>query len=121
MRKILLVEDDPLLREVYEDILSTQPYGVEVVANGKEALGMIQQKDFDLILLDLMMPVMDGIEFLRQYSDLAKAKNKIIIMSNVSAGKEIDQARHLGVHKFILKADFSPKELIATIRYHFEA
>lgn len=121
MRKILLVEDEPILRESYQIVLSTQPYETDFVENGKEALEMCKTKEYDLILLDIMMPVMSGIEFLKCIDDIHELKSKIIIMSNLSSGKEIDQARELGIQKHLLKSNISPSQLISEIRYHFEA
>ncbi len=121
MRKILLVEDEPVLKDAYEIILSTQPYLCDYAENGKEALEMCKKRDYDLILLDIMMPIMNGIEFLENIEDVDYIKSKIIVMSNLSGGKEIDKVRELGVQKVILKADTSPNQLISLIRYHFEA
>lgn len=124
MRRILLVEDEPLLQETYQVVLSTQPYECDFAENGREALEKCAQHTYDLILLDLMMPVMSGVEFLENLETLSKLdeiKNRIIIMSNLSSGKELNQARALGVQNHILKSDMSPKQLISAIRYQFEA
>lgn len=121
MRKILLVEDETILREVYLDILSTQPYICDFAENGKEALEKCQKKEYDLILLDIMMPIMNGIDFLKNYQKTEQMKNKIIIMSNLSSGKEIESAHSLGIQKTILKSDISPTQLIAAVRYQLAA
>lgn len=121
MRKILIVEDEPVLRDVYQTIISSQPYICHVAANGEEALEKCKDQTYDLILLDIMMPVMDGIEFLEHYTQLEGPKSKVIILSNLSAGKEIDRAYELGVVKNLVKSDISPKQLIAAIRYDLEA
>jgi CheY-like chemotaxis protein len=120
MRKILLVEDEPILRETYEMILSTQPYLCDFAENGKVALQMCKNKKYDLILLDIMMPEMNGIEFLEHVENIDDIKSKVIVMSNLSAGKEISRARELGVRNSILKADTSPKQLISIVRYHLD-
>lgn len=120
MRRILLVEDEPVLRETYQIIIATQPYLCDYAENGKVALEMCKKKNYDLILLDIMMPEMNGIEFLENIENIDAIKSKVIVMSNLSSGKEIDRIRELGVQKSILKADTSPKELISLIRYHFD-
>lgn len=120
MRRILVVEDDPVLRDVYQTILSTQPYLCDVAANGKEALEKCQTHTYDLILLDLMMPVMSGIGFLENYKDIDAMKSKIVILSNLSSGKEIERAREIGVLKNLVKSDLSPGQLIGAIRYDLE-
>lgn len=121
MRKILLVEDEPMLRETYQMILSTQPYESDYAENGKEALDKCNHKKYDLILLDIMMPVMNGIEFIKSLDNLNEMKSKIIIMSNLSSGKELDEAYDLGIQKHLLKSNVSPTQLIAEIRYYLEA
>ena len=120
MRKILIVEDEDLLRESYQIILSTEPYDVDVAANGEEALKKCSQADYDLILLDLMMPIMDGPTFLEKYAASASPA-KVIILSNLSSGDELTRALALGARRNILKASLSPKQLISTVRYEVEA
>ena len=120
MRKILLIEDEPVLQETYRMILSTQPYLCDYADNGLQALEKCKVKDYDLVLLDIMMPEMDGIEFLKNLDDEEFIKSKVIVMSNLSMGKEIDRVRDLGVEKIILKSDTSPKQLISIIRYHLD-
>lgn len=120
MRKILIVEDEPVLRETYQIILSTQPYICDVALNGQMALDMCAKTDYDLILLDLMMPIMSGVEFLENYDKLDEMKSRIIILSNLSSGTELDRAYDLGVQRNLVKSDLSPKDLINAIRYDLE-
>jgi DNA-binding response OmpR family regulator len=121
MRKILIVEDEEILRESYQMILSSEPYEVDVANNGKVALDMVQNKDYDLILLDLMMPVMDGVTFLEHFTAGNSPTSKVIILSNLSTGEELTRALELGAHRNTLKASLSPKQLIALVRYEVEA
>jgi DNA-binding response OmpR family regulator len=120
MRRILIVEDDPVLRDTYQTILATQPYLCDVATNGKEALEKCQTHTYDLILLDLMMPVMSGIDFLENYKEIDAMKSKIIILSNLSSGKEIERAHEIGIVKSLVKSDLSPRQLIGAIRYDLE-
>lgn len=121
MRKVLLVEDEPTLRDVYGLILSTQAYDFDIASNGLEALKKCKQKEYDLILLDLMMPVLDGVGFLEQFSENGQPPSKVIVLSNLSSGHELTEALRLGAYKSILKADLSPKQLLATVRYELES
>jgi DNA-binding response OmpR family regulator len=120
MRKILLVEDEPSLRQVYEVILSTEPYDITTASNGQEALDACAATTFDLILLDLMMPTVSGIEFLERYTSEGYTPSKIIVLSNVSTSSELTKAMNLGVYKNILKADLSPRQLLTMVRYELE-
>lgn len=115
-KTILVVEDDPELAEVYETILSEADYAVTVAHNGKDALGVVDELKPQLILLDLRMPVMDGVEFLKEY-DVKKAHPdvKVIVFSNYDMQEEIDDAYRLGADRYVLKAWASPKELLQIV------
>lgn len=112
-KTVLVVEDEVLLNEAYEVILQTAGYTVVTAYDGEQALKVVREQEVDLILLDLRMPVLDGIGFLEAYEPL-KIKNrpKIVVFSNFDMQKEIDQAYALGADKYMLKAWASPKELI---------
>jgi DNA-binding response OmpR family regulator len=120
MRKILVVEDEETLRDSYQLILSTEPYDISVAADGEQALRMCQDKQFDLILLDLMMPRVDGATFLERYEKLRLPPVKVIIMSNLSSGDELAKALALGAYKSVVKADISPRQLLSMVRYELQ-
>ena len=112
MAKILVVEDERTLNEAYELVLKSEGHNVRVAYNGKEALGIFKEQNPDLVLLDLRMPQMDGVEFLKHLKPKEnKLKAKIIIFSNYDDQKEIDSAFAHGATRYILKAWSSPKEL----------
>jgi DNA-binding response OmpR family regulator len=114
MRKILIVEDEDILRTSYEMIISTEPYDLDVAKNGQEALDLCAENNYDLILLDLMMPVLDGVGFLTLFDNPG---TKVIIMSNLSSGELLEQALKLGADSSIVKATLSPRELLSKVRY----
>lgn len=117
MVKILIVEDDAAIREAFSIILKLHDdYDVAVAENGLAALQLCQEVTYDVILLDIMMPVMDGPTFLKEYSnryafDLAK----VIIMSNLSSGSELSLVQDLGVERFVLKSSLTPQRLMAIV------
>lgn len=115
MQKILIVEDEDILRESYRMVLSHGPYEVTVARNGKIALELCAETTYDLILLDLMMPIVDGVKFLQKFTSDPKHSTRIIILSNLSSGVQLDQALKLGAHKNVLKADLSPRQLLDTV------
>ncbi len=111
--KILIVEDETMLNEAYQTILQREAYEIDAVYDGKEALEHIEKNgDPDLILLDLRMPRMDGLEFLAEYKPSQHTEVKILVFSNLDDQAEIDKAFDLGAHKYIMKAWASPKELV---------
>jgi CheY-like chemotaxis protein len=121
MRKILFVEDEDILRETFSLLMSTQPYSVDIAENGQAALEFCADTTYDLILLDLMMPVLDGVGFLQQFMTDKPERTKVIVMSNLSSGQELDEAMKLGAERNLLKASLSPREILAAIKYELEA
>ena len=116
MPKILLVEDEEILREAFSFILSTLPYEADTAANGKIALEKCKESTYDLILLDLMMPVMNGVEFLDTFTKTNQTSTtKIIVMSNLSSSQLLEQALEYNIHRSVLKSDVSPAHLITLI------
>lgn len=116
MATILIVEDEQNLNEAYQMILQNQGHDVHAAYDGKEALNITSDIEPDLILLDLRMPHMGGVEFLKKYN-LKKdhPKVKVVIFSNLDTQQEIDEAYNLGANKYMLKAWASPKELVQLV------
>ncbi|HET8884455.1 MAG TPA: response regulator [Candidatus Saccharimonadales bacterium] len=113
---ILVVEDDAALSEAYKMILESAGYPTRVARNGEEALQLTGEKDPDIIFLDLRMPVMDGIDFLKAYQPKQHHKDvKIIVFSNYDMQQEVDEAYELGAERYVLKAWASPKELLKMV------
>jgi CheY-like chemotaxis protein len=115
-RNILIVEDERSLNEAYQMILRKSGYTVHVAFDGQEALEVANHVEPDLILLDLRMPKMDGLEFLRHYKLLDEhPKVRVIVFSNYDMQKEIDEAYRLGADRYFMKALASPKELLQVV------
>lgn len=116
MAKILIVEDEKALNEAYELILKREGHETESVFNGQDGLEKIKTFKPELILLDLRMPKMDGVTFLKELDPAKNLPNaKIIIFSNYDNHEEIDSAFELGATRYILKAWSSPKELVKVV------
>jgi CheY-like chemotaxis protein len=114
--KILIVEDDPDLAEVYTTLLRQDDYSVALARNGEEALKQSDMLSPDLILLDLRMPVMNGVEFLKKYNLHTEHPDvKVIVFSNYDLQDEIDDAFRMGASRYVLKAWASPKELLQIV------
>lgn len=116
-KRILIVEDEQLLNEAYQTILQRQGYEVITSYDGREALDKIKDQDPDLILLDLRMPRVDGLQFLKEYKALENHPLvKIVVFSNLDEQSEIDEAFELGAQKYIMKAWATPKELVKIVK-----
>jgi CheY-like chemotaxis protein len=116
LQKILVVDDDQMLREAYALMLSSHGYVVATAVDGLDALKQCSLEKPDLILLDMMMPNLDGVGFLKQL-DLASGKKdvKVIIFSNVTSAEKINEALVLGALKHITKSSMTPQQLITEI------
>lgn len=113
---ILVVEDDNALNDAYKTILTAAGYPTFTAFNGEEALAVTKQQEPDIIFLDLRMPVMDGIGFLKAYQPKTKHPHvKIVVFSNYDMQREVDEAYQLGAERYVLKAWASPKELIKIV------
>lgn len=112
-QSILLVEDDATLSDAFSIMLTKEGFDVHVAFNGMEALEKVKDHPVDLILLDLLMPVMDGREFLQVFDN--KNQIPIIVFTNLDAKNDVDEILKLGATRYMLKAWASPKELTKII------
>lgn len=111
MSKILIVEDEVMLQEVYKMVLLEQRYEVSVSSNGLEGLQTLSKFKPDIVLLDIFMPIMDGKEFLRNFSKADYPDTKIVVYTNLSDSKTETEMLELGADKFILKSSMTPEDL----------
>jgi Response regulators consisting of a CheY-like receiver domain and a winged-helix DNA-binding domain len=111
--RILIVDDEELIRDMIKEYISLENYEADEAADGAEALSLVQQKQYDLIILDVMMPKYDGWSFCREI----RKTSQIPIIMLTARGEEYDKllAFELGVDDYIVKP-FSPKELLARIK-----
>lgn len=114
---ILVVEDDIVLNDAYKTILEAADHKVFTAFNGEEALELADQQKPDIIFLDLRMPVMDGIGFLKEYQPKEKHPDvHVVVFSNYDMQTEVDKAYALGAERYVLKAWASPKEFLKIIK-----
>ena len=117
MAKILIVEDDPFLRGVYEKALLKEGFEIELADSGEIALQKAEDNPPDLIVLDMLMAGIDGIEFLRRYDVKTKHPDvKVIVFSNMTLQDKVNEAIELGATNYKTKALFTPKEMVNLIR-----
>lgn len=113
-RRILIIEDEKPLREAFVYLLSSEGFLVESAENGKAGLAKLAAFKPHLILLDMLMPVMDGETFLKKAKLAVKYPQvKTLMLSNLSDPVTLDDAHTFGVTSSVLKADLSPSELAA--------
>lgn len=117
MANILIVEDEAMLRKVYETLFKLEKFNVETAENGKIALDKIDSFKPDIIILDLLMPIMGGVEFLEQANMASDyPKTKVLVLSNLSDLETINRINELGATDYVLKASIAPGELVSAVR-----
>lgn len=117
-KKILLVEDDPMISEIYERKFVAAGFDVRVVASGRAVLEVLRTESFDIVLLDIVLPEMNGmeiLEFLRDPKNGYPAKQKIVMFSNLNETDDRDRAARLGANGFVPKTQFSPSQLVEEV------
>jgi len=113
---ILIVEDDTDLNAAYKMILEREKHTVKSAFNGQEALELLKSFEPDLILLDLLMPIMGGLEFLQNYELQKRHPNvKVLIFTNMENSPEVSEAYKLGAHRCIIKSWTAPQNLSRVI------
>lgn len=113
MHKILLVvEDDPLMQRMYQKIFTFEKYDVVTAADGEEALVKVKEEKPTLILLDVMMPKMNGLEVLdRLKADTDTKAIPVIMLTNLAGQQDAETALSKGAVKYIIKSEHEPKEV----------
>lgn len=121
-KKILFIEDDEMLVRAYQNKLSMEGFNVSTALNGKEALKKISQENCDLILLDLMLPEVDGFTILEQLrsSNWPSAHKPVIVFSNLGQQSDIDRAKKIGADDYLVKANLTPNQVVVKIKEHLK-
>lgn len=114
--KILVVEDEQYLRELYADILTEEGYTVDSAEDGNQGLEKMKQGGWDLVLLDIILPGIDGLEIMRQIKRYPPTNpiKKVIFLTNLDKDKEMEQA-HALADGYIIKSQITPDVLIGKI------
>lgn len=116
MTSILIIEDDPLILRMYEQAFIFKKHTTFTADNGQDGLRIAGEKLPDVILLDIMMPVMNGLQVLKKLKlDLRTKKIPVIMLTNLGREKDIEKALSLGAIKYITKIDHTPHEVIKAV------
>ena len=122
MKKLLLVEDDNDIRHIYIQTFKASGYDVDFAVDGAEALDKVKEQQFDLILLDVILPKINGIDVLKQCRvDSSTAKSTpIFLLTNMGQQDILNQAKRLGVNGYFIKAMYRPSDLVEKVDEYFQ-
>jgi len=116
VKKILLVEDDPFLIDIYSTKLGEAGFKVFIVKDGEKVLETAKSNKPNLIILDIVLPGVDGWQILKQIKQESGLKEtKIIILSNLSQKEEIEKGLSLGADRYFIKSDYTPSQVLEEI------
>lgn len=114
---ILIVEDDKFLRELIAQKLSKEGFNISEAVDGEEGIKKIKEEKPQLVLLDLILPGIDGFEVLsRMKEDPIISSTPVIILSNLGQKEDVEKGLKLGAVDYLIKAHFTPGEIIEKIR-----
>lgn len=116
-KRILVVEDEKMILSVLTKKLEDSGYDVSFSRDGKEALDMALKENYDLILLDIILPKMDGITLLEKYNE-EKKENKapVIMLSNLDNADKIEESKNRGAYDYLVKTDWSLDDVVQKIK-----
>jgi len=117
-KKILVVEDERFLRDLYVQILTEEGYLMTPAEDGEEALKYLQEGGFDLVLLDIMLPKLNGIEILRKLKGQPplNPNKEIVLLTNLGQDALVAEGISLGVRGYLIKSDYTPDQIIAEVK-----
>lgn len=118
MARILLVEDDQFIREIYQITLQKAGYQVDTAENGETGLTKAAQGGYDLILLDIMLPKKDGLALLKELKKTPpqKANKKIVMLTVLDQKTFIKESLKSGANGYLMKNILTPKEILAEVK-----
>jgi DNA-binding response OmpR family regulator len=117
MSKIAIIEDDLAISQMYRIKFEAEGYTVETAENGKVGLELIKEMKPDIVLLDLMMPIMNGDEMLQKLRETTWGKDiKVLILTNIGESEAPKSIKDLDVSAFILKANMTPRQVAELVK-----
>ena len=116
MTKILLIEDDSLLVDIYTTKFKQAGFQISVAEQGSEAFESIQKAPPDVILLDVVLPHIDGWDILKKLQEQEATRSiPVFVLSNLGQKEEIEKGLRLGAKKYLIKAHYIPSEIVEEI------
>lgn len=117
MTKIAIIEDDPVIAQMYLMKFEADNFEVQAADNGKDGIQLVRQFSPDIILLDIQMPEMDGPEALAEIRSQDWGRDvPVIILTNLGEEEAPKNLRALGIHSYIVKADLTPRQVVERVK-----
>ena len=119
--KILIIEDDPLINKMYAEKFSRDGFKVEVARHGLEGLEKLKAQPPDLVILDIMMPGISGLQVVDEMKrDPRLEKIPIVVLSNLSGNPDIEKAKKRGIQEYLIKSDLDPEDVSLAVKKYLK-
>lgn len=120
-KSVLIAEDESALKELYKSLLEQEGYEVVAVDNGEAAYGVLVARSFDLMLLDILMPKLSGLELLAKMKQEGRmgAVTNIVMLTNLSDDTKIAEALTYGIRGYMVKSNYDPQTFVTEVRNYF--
>ena len=116
-KKILLIEDEDFIRDLYQRQLTKAGFNVKTAADGQTGLQTLQTDKFDLLLLDIMLPGMNGLQLLREFKTRNPTSPMItILLTNLGQETVIKEGFELGAQAYLIKASYTPDQVVSEVK-----
>ena len=113
---VVLIEDDPVLLDTFREVLAAEGFKVTTAADGRQGLELVRAKKPEIVLLDMLMPALSGLDFLREFDAKNHPETKIVVFSNLSDPEQMEQTLELGAARYVIKSDLSLDQLIKLLQ-----
>lgn len=115
-KKILLIEDEEMLAAMYKTKFEKEGLAISVAPDGEAALSMAEEQTFDIILLDIIMPKLDGFAVLKKLREMPQYRTiPILMLTNLGQEEDIAKSIALGATDYLIKANFTPSQVLQKI------
>lgn len=114
---VALIEDDPLIAEMYTTKFTKEGFAIQHAADGAAGLELVKKMKPDIILLDIIMPKMDGFQVLKQLrDDAAFTKTPVVMLTNLGQEEDVQKGRELGATDYFIKTNFTPAAIVDKVK-----
>ena len=116
-KKILLIEDEDFIRDLYKRQIGLAGFDIDAFPNGKSGLDSARQTKYDLVLLDIMLPDLNGLEILKELKQNEQTKNfPVILLTNLGQDSVQKEGAALGASGYLIKASYTPNQIVEEVK-----
>ncbi len=117
MKTVLLIEDETNIRAMYSEILKEDGFEVVEASEGEQGISLVENSNWDILLLDIMLPKLDGVELLKKLQINPRFKDKpVLVISNLDDAEVKKMCLDLGVKEFIIKSNAVPRDIVLAVK-----